>query len=501
MPKLTNEELLLLDTLIYSDYAKNGKKVSEIIKQAEKDLKAGKLKTSSDIISKKDWEKTFKQIKNSNLNDYVVTNYENNEATGMRAACFVDDANNPSDVNVVFRGTTSDGEWHDNGQGMYMSDTPEQIASAEYINNLPEKYGNNLTVSGHSKGGNRAQYVTITTDRVERCVSYDGQGFSKQFVDKYNDKIMDRKSRIKSISAENDMVNTLLQPIAGERIYIKTKDQGGWFKIFNMKNHNPCILLDDSGKLRERVNGPSPDQILLNEYTMYIDRVLKEPEKSYATDGLLGFLETGKYKNQSTKDLIIHSLREDNYGGESPMQGIVGVIIAAGHLDDFMIHFLLKYYGSNKAVVAAILAVLLPMAAANPLIVGKNLLSVLNAYLAEAKSLSVQSTVSAGGGNDDFIYVSPQGLRTEAKKLKMYKSDYVDITKKMSNLITTLQEEHIWDAPATDAFVESYLAIKGMFDKFGTMIAEYATIMDGVANRMEETDNQYATKFRAISLR
>ena len=83
----------------------------------------------------------------------------------------------------------------------------------------------------------------------------------------------------------------------------------------------------------------------------------------------------------------------------------------------------------------------------------------------------------------------------------MYKSDYVDITKKMSNLITTLQEEHIWDAPATDAFVESYLAIKGMFDKFGTMIAEYATIMDGVANRMEETDNQYATKFRAISLR
>ncbi len=104
-------------------------------------------------------------------------------------------------------------------------------------------------------------------------------------------------------------------------------------------------------------------------------------------------------------------------------------------------------------------------------------------------------------GSDDYIFVSPQGLRTEAKKLKMYQSDYVDITKKMSNLITTLQEERIWDAPATDAFVESYLAIKGMFEKFGTMMAEYATIMDGVANRMEETDNQYATKFRGISLR
>lgn len=500
MSKLTNEELLLLDTLIYSDYAKNGKKVSEIIKQAEKDLKAGKLKTSSDIISKKDWEKTFKQIKNSNLNDYVVTNYENNKETGMRAACFVDDTNNPSDVNVVFRGTTSDGEWHDNGQGMYMSDTPEQIASAEYINNLPEKYGNNLTVSGHSKGGNRAQYVTITTDRVERCISYDGQGFSKQFVDKYNDKIMDRKSRIKSISAENDMVNTLLQPIAGERIYIKTKDQGGLFKIFNMKNHNPCILLDDSGKLRERVNGPSPDQILLNEYTMYIDKVLKEPEKSRATDGLLGFLEKGGHQDKSVKEQVRYALLED-YGKESPMEGVFGIMVALGHLDDFAIHLLLKYYGSNKAVVAAILAVLLPMAAANPLIVGKDLLSVLNAYLAEAKSQNVQSTVSVGGGNDDFIYVSPQGLRTEAKKLKIYQSDYINITKKMSRTITTLKEEHIWDAPATDIFVESYLEIKEMFDKFGTMMAEYATIMDGVANRMEETDNQYATKFRGITLR
>lgn len=65
-----------------------------------------------------------------------------------------------------------------------MSDTIQQERAAEYINNLPLKYGNDLTVSGHSKGGNKAQYVTIVTDRVERCLSQDGQGFSPEFLKK-----------------------------------------------------------------------------------------------------------------------------------------------------------------------------------------------------------------------------------------------------------------------------------------------------------------------------
>ena len=54
---------------------------------------------------------------------------------------------------------------------------------AVYIKNLPKEYGNNITVTGHFKGGNKAQYVTIVTDRIGRCVSFDGQGFSKEFLE------------------------------------------------------------------------------------------------------------------------------------------------------------------------------------------------------------------------------------------------------------------------------------------------------------------------------
>ena len=39
-----------------------------------------------------------------------------------------------------------------------------------------------LTVTGHSKGANKAMYTTIMCNNVTRCVSFDGQGFSKEFL-------------------------------------------------------------------------------------------------------------------------------------------------------------------------------------------------------------------------------------------------------------------------------------------------------------------------------
>ena len=101
----------------------------------------------------------------------------------MRAACFVDDVNNPKDVNIVFRGTGNAYEWRDNGKGGYVSETEQQLRAAKYVEDLPSEWGDAMTVTGHSKGGNKAQFVTIATNRIAKCVSYDGQGFSKEFLE------------------------------------------------------------------------------------------------------------------------------------------------------------------------------------------------------------------------------------------------------------------------------------------------------------------------------
>ena len=72
-----------------------------------------------------------------------------------------------------------------------------------YIQGLKECYGdaaNHLTVSGHSKGGNRAQYVKILTDQVDRCVSFDGQGFSSEFLELYAEEIEQKNENLIPLS-------------------------------------------------------------------------------------------------------------------------------------------------------------------------------------------------------------------------------------------------------------------------------------------------------------
>lgn len=125
---------------------------------------------------------------------------------------------------VAYRGT-GDGRWPDNGDGMTEVSTPMQEAAQEYFDKVAEKYfidakanGKQIIVTGHSKGGNEAQYVYFTSKYaylIDYCYSYDGQGFSRvaieTFIDKcggeekYNEKL----SRMYSICGENDFVHDL----------------------------------------------------------------------------------------------------------------------------------------------------------------------------------------------------------------------------------------------------------------------------------------------------
>jgi len=111
---------------------------------------------------------------------------------------------------VTFHGTYTSEHWYDNGTGLGTSDTKAQKEALEYINSLPY---DDITVVGHSKGGNLSQYVTITSDKVNRCVSMDGQGFSQEFIDKYWAEINLKGDKITNYSLDTDFVHILLYPI------------------------------------------------------------------------------------------------------------------------------------------------------------------------------------------------------------------------------------------------------------------------------------------------
>lgn len=140
-------------------------------------------------------------------------------AGNVRAICYTD--GNDEDPLLVFRGTGGSEEaWTDNFEGEYESDTQMQSLAADFVKNECSAYSN-ITVTGHSKGGNLSQYVTVTCgDMITACVSFDGQGFNNEFINNNKEQVEAAAPKIKSVAAHNDFVNILLTPIAGEIMYV-----------------------------------------------------------------------------------------------------------------------------------------------------------------------------------------------------------------------------------------------------------------------------------------
>lgn len=121
---------------------------------------------------------------------------------------------------IVYRGT-SDGEWPDNGNGMTQVSTIQQKRALDYYETVIERMQitkeQRLVVTGHSKGGNKAQYVLMSTqygELADVCYNIDGQGFSEKAIKEWQrcygeQEYEKRRSKIVGVYGENDYVNVL----------------------------------------------------------------------------------------------------------------------------------------------------------------------------------------------------------------------------------------------------------------------------------------------------
>lgn len=252
----------------------------------------------------------------SNLGKYRIGNQTKSE-NGLNACTFTDGNGN---VSVVFRGTGK-GEWIDNGEALtgiseqntyevygengqlikentvandYASD--QQVEALNWFNKIASENGwnedTNITISGHSKGGNKAQFVTINSDLVDNCYSFDGQGFSPEaltaFEEKYGIKFEERRQKILSFSADNDYVNVL-----GERLV--PKDHIFFFESpigdeNAIEYHYMEAMLDENGKFNVQC-----EQGELSEYVENTSKELMEMDpayRQYATRGIMNICQT-----------------------------------------------------------------------------------------------------------------------------------------------------------------------------------------------------------------
>lgn len=226
MAELNEEQLLLLNNLMYFDgAAQSGNSVEDIARRVKK--LAANYNDNSFALSGgfESSPKNMIEIADAILNDpqlcdLYVTDAINTD--GVRASCFVD---SEGSATIAVRGSGGSYEaWSDNFEGAFDCDTKCQKQFQKFVKEQAEYY-DNITVTGHSKGGNLAQYATVTEgESIDRCISFDGQGFNDEFCDKYADEIEKNKRKIKSISAEGDYVNILLNPIAEENVYMEGAD-------------------------------------------------------------------------------------------------------------------------------------------------------------------------------------------------------------------------------------------------------------------------------------
>jgi len=141
---------------------------------------------------------------------------------GIRGILYTD--TDDKNATLVFRGTGGTYKaWEDNVLGEYKADTGLQKLASDFVTYECGGY-ENITVTGHSKGGNLSQYVTVVCgSQISRCVSFDGQGFSDKFREEHKQEIEENRGKIKSISGYNDFVNILLTPIASEILFVNNQ--------------------------------------------------------------------------------------------------------------------------------------------------------------------------------------------------------------------------------------------------------------------------------------
>jgi len=274
LSELGYNELLVLNTIIgYDIKFTNGKTVADLIKDIEFNPRGVTMTTEESAAFIKAAKACVER--NEEFGNYTIVNSV--ERVSGEVAPIVTFANG-NDAVVAFWGTTGPDEWYDNVMAGHTSieGSEFQNVALKYINETSLRY-DNITVTGHSKGGNKAQYVALMNDAVDRCVAFDGQGFSKAFIDEHADLIKSRQDIITLISSDHDIVNALLYEVAGTLIYVDSSEVPRDYLTNFFYYHKPDILLDENGNLYN-YDGVEPASIVkfVNQYSEYMSSIEDE---------------------------------------------------------------------------------------------------------------------------------------------------------------------------------------------------------------------------------
>ena len=229
---LTTEQVLLLNNLmymsgdgdpLYAASAYEGQTIESWLNSIDTNSLVSD-KNYGSYMNGDDWNNIIEAVKSDDtlMNMTVKTTHTDWDTGGGGGYSAVFVSENSGEAVVAFRGTASN-EWKDNFTGGNVTDTAQQKNALSWYKEVYEEYGldsYDVTVTGHSKGGNKSKYIALLDDTVDHCVSFDGQGFSDKFMAQYKDQIAARQNVIENHNVDYDYVNLLLNDV-GETTFYK----------------------------------------------------------------------------------------------------------------------------------------------------------------------------------------------------------------------------------------------------------------------------------------
>ena len=133
------------------------------------------------------------------------------------------------DACIAFRGTDSTiTGWKENFNMLFTSPVASQSHSVPYVETVAKRIKGNITLVGHSKGGNLAIYAgtmcnDVTKAKIIEIQSFDSPGFTKEFIE--SPKHLATEEKIAKFIPEESMVGLLLNNRENYRI-IKSEGSG-----------------------------------------------------------------------------------------------------------------------------------------------------------------------------------------------------------------------------------------------------------------------------------
>ena len=281
--------------------------------------------------SGREWVGIINYLKSSELRKLKLVKILRNQSGVSLAVCLVDQEDKSRGI-VVLKGTSGGDEWIDNVEGFNSSDTDCQIQALEFIENLEF---DSITVTGHSKGANKAMYTSILSEKIDRCVVFDGQGFSREFIDKYWMEITDRGYNITNYSICTDYVHALMVPVPNSKqVYCKG------FGIDNVKQHhspNSFFVTDEDGRL------------MLDEVGKPQVVVVQEDKSINILHGFTTFVMD--YADEEDKVTIVNFVSKilaKAFGEKNADNDIIKYVVSQPDAFAIIIAYLVKYMEVNR---------------------------------------------------------------------------------------------------------------------------------------------------------